>query len=283
MKESKYPILYDTNKIRFGKISSNNDILALFKIIFNREFKEDLLNWFAACPSGSNIWYGAFDGNNPIGMYGLLPIRVKVGAHVYNGALCNNVGVVPEFQGKGLFQTLGEYALGDGKFPIVIGVPNKKAVKGHKRIGWQSYGMLELLSGSVSNKKVEWVTYENFRYIPKRKEPYFYVVKNQDFIKWRYSKPGNEYYQSFFSDNNYIIWKIYEGKKQVLETSDFNLVFELSGIVDIWQFEGSSASRQLKDQGFKPILSNDFILYTDLLIEREIDKFNFELGDNDVF
>jgi hypothetical protein len=280
---TKYPILFDVSKINFGKISSNADILTLFKIIFNREFKEDFLNWLASCPTGSNRWYGAFNGDKPIGMYGLLPVEIRIGKHLYNGALCNNVGVVSEFQGRGLFQALGEYALKDGGFPIVVGIPNKKAVKGHKRIGWQSYGSLELLSGEVADKKVEYITYEAFSYILRKEKSYFCIVKNQDFIKWRYSKPGVEYYESFFADNNYIIWKFYKGKKQVLETSNFNLVFELGRVVDIWQFEGSFASQQLKSQGFKPILSNEFILYTNLSIEKDMNKFNFELGDNDVF
>ncbi len=102
-------------------------------------------------------------------------------------------------------------------------------------------------------------------------------------MKWRYSKPGEEYFQSFFENNNYAIWKNYQGKKQVLEISDYNLIYKLNGTVDIWQFKDSRASAQLKNNGFVPILSNEFIVYTDLNVERDVNLFNFEPGDNDVF
>ncbi|MFC1540567.1 hypothetical protein ACFL4J_00850 [Candidatus Margulisiibacteriota bacterium] len=62
MTEIKYPKLYDAKRIKFGRLTSNGDILELFKVIFKREFKDDLLEWFAACPTGPNQWYGAFDG-----------------------------------------------------------------------------------------------------------------------------------------------------------------------------------------------------------------------------
>lgn len=280
-----YPILYDVNRVKFGRLNSNRDILYLFKVIFNREFKEDLLDWFAACPTGANRWYGAFDGDIPVGMYGLLPIKVKIGSESYQAALCNNVGIVPEFQGKGLFQTLGENALKDSNSPIVVGVPNSKAVKGHKRIGWQSYGTLELLSGNVGEGQAEYVNYENFKYISRNKNIYFCLIKDIDFMKWRYAKPGVQYRQSFFQGDKYIIWKVYEGKNQVLETNDYRSILKLGGIVEIWEFQNRSSSQYLKKHGFFPRTNNEFILYKNqpIQIDKNPNEFNFELGDNDVF
>lgn len=279
----KHPILYDENKVKFGQVKSEADILILMKEIFHRTFEKKWIEWLNNSPNGANKWYGAFEDDDPIALYGLLPIKVKVGSEHYNGALCNNVGVVPRFQGKGLFQAIGEYALNDRKPPLVIGVPNTKAVKGHKRIGWRSYGLLELLSGEVGQKEVSKVGYEHFRYLPPKKESYFRMIRDQAYIKWRYAKPGIEYYQSFYSDDNYIIWKTYEGKKQVLETNNYNHIFELGGVIDIWQFANSESANKLKEKGFKSILSNDFILFTDLDFDNDINKYCFELGDNDVF
>jgi hypothetical protein len=282
-KLNNYNILYDTKKIRFGRLTSNKDILSLFKIIFDRDFKEDLLNWFAACPTGSNRWYGAFEIDEPVGIYGLLPVKIRIGNTTHEGALGNNVGVMLPFLGKGLFQALGEFSLKDSNFPIAVCVPNAMARLGHKAIGWKEYGILELLSGNVGERNIDFVGYNKFEYIPCQNEPYFYIVKDRNFMKWRYSKPGEEYFQSFFENNNYAIWKNYQGKKQVLEISDYNLIYKLNGTVDIWQFKDSRASAQLKNNGFVPILSNEFIVYTDLNVERDVNLFNFEPGDNDVF
>lgn len=283
MQTGKYPVLYDQSRIQFGRLQSTADILNMFKLIFSRDFKPDLIDWFEACPTGANKWYAAFRDGEPIAMYGLLPLKVQLAGQVVAAALCNNVGVIAEYQGTGLFQTLGEYALNNMDCPLVIGVPNAKAVKGHKRIGWKSYGVLELLSGSQSGSEPESVTLDDFRSFAPKQEPYFKVKKDFDFLKWRYSKPNTVYYQSVFGNEEYVIWKHYENKKQVLELSSYELLSRFSGIVDVWSFKDSTASNALKARGFKPLLANEFILFTDLSIENDPDKIIFELGDNDVF
>lgn len=284
-----YPILYDVASITFRRSLSNQEILYLFKEIFRRTFQEDILEWYAACPHGSNIWYGAFHNDTPVGMYALLPMQFRLNNLIYRGALCNNVGVVPEFQGKGLFQSLGEYALRDSNFPIVVGIPNAKAVKGHKRIGWKSYGVLELLHGEVEavaeNQVISKFCRENFIF-PETEQAYqFLVNRDLSWLKWRYSKPGYKYIQSVFQGNRYIVWKEYEKKKQILECSDYTMALELQGEIDIWQFLGSSGSKYLKQRTFLPILQNEFILYLNSEVELNLDpnSVKFELGDNDVF
>lgn len=279
---NKYPILYDAAVLKFRRVTSNSDILTLLKIFFNQDFKKDYLNWLSACPTGANKWYGAFEKDQPVALYGLLPIKVRIGGVLYPAVLCNNVGVVLKYQGRGLFQSLGEYALKDADSPIGICVPNAQAVRGHRRIGWQSYGVLELLSRSIEEKDLKYVGYDEFICFP-RKEVYFYIEKDLDFIKWRYSKPGMKYYQSFFGKDDYIIWKYYNAKQQIMELTNYKLAVELGGTVDLWQFRGTNFSEDLKSKGFVPVLSNEFLLYTSLQIANDLNVFNFELGDNDGF
>ncbi|OGC08508.1 hypothetical protein A2230_08315 [candidate division WOR-1 bacterium RIFOXYA2_FULL_36_21] len=283
MNQNKYPILFDKSKMKFGKLNKSSDILLLFKLIFNREFKKDLIDWFSSCPIGANLWYAAFKNDEPVAMYGLLPILIKVDGVIIKGALCNNVGVIPRFQGTGLFQAMGEFSLNDSKFPLVIGVPNSKAVKGHKRIGWKSYGGLELLSGFVSGEGYEKLDINQFKYIESKKDIYFKIQKNLDFIKWRYSKPQTIYYQSIIDEYNYIIWKEYNNKKQILELSDCNLLEGFNGVVDVWAFKNSENNEKLRSKGFSPILFNEFILYTNMQLLENVNNYKFELGDNDVF
>jgi hypothetical protein len=285
--QKNYPILYDTTSVKFNCSLSNTEILYLFQKIFNRTFQEDILEWYAACPQGGNIWYGAFNNDTPIGMYALLPMQFRINNQLYDGALCNNVGVVPEFQGKGLFQALGQYALQNSGFPIVAGVPNSKAVKGHKRIGWRNYGTLELLHGEVFSEErpINNFCKDSFTFIPSKHTYQFSVNKDLNWLKWRYSKPGSVYTQSVFQNGRYVVWKEYENKRQVLQSSDHEIIFALQGKVDIWQFSNSLSSDRLKERGFTPILKNEFILYlnSEIRLSLDIESVKFELADNDVF
>ena len=113
----------------------------------------------------------------------------------------------------------------------------------------------------------------------------FYVKKDLDWMRWRYSKPGYKYQQNIFANDKQIIWKYYDQKKQVLETDDIDLIFKLGGQVDIWQFAGSVKSEYLKKKGFVSILRNELIFYLnkEINLSFDVDSINFELGDNDVF
>ena len=105
-----YPVLYDRTRVTFGRIERRDEILALMTRIFARQFSPALIDWYFDAPRGPNRWYAAFDEHEPIALYGLLPTLVQLGDQILNGMLCNNVGIVTEYQGKGLFQTIGEYA-----------------------------------------------------------------------------------------------------------------------------------------------------------------------------
>ena len=282
-KYNNFPIGYDPKRVHFGKLTLNRDILGLFKVIFARDFDSDLIEWYAACPTGSNIWYGAFEGSEPVGMYGLLPIKIKVGNQVYNGALCNNVGVMPKYFGRGLFQSLSRYALEDAGFPVSVCQPNVQASRGHKVVGWECCGILELLSSDLEEREIDFVEYDQFQFIPRENEPYFCIVKDSDFFKWRYSRPYMQYFQSFFDDGRYAIWKYYGNRKQVCEITDFQFVHQLGGKIDILQFKDSTTSKNLKDVGFHPTLTSEFLVTGHVEIKQNVNEFNFEPGDNDVF
>lgn len=280
-----YPILYDTQKIKFGKLSSASDAIDLFRAIFERSIDQSIVDWFAECPTGANQWYAAFDGHTPVGMYGILPVKVAIGNVIYTAGLANNIGIVPQLRGKGLFQSLSEYAFKTSNYPFILGTPNHKSVKGCLRVGCKSYGILELLSGRGATNSKPPISNQDFQSVPTLKPTYLYIAKDDTFTRWRYAKPGFTYYQSCFGDDRYVIWKTYQGKYQILETNDLNSVFEFGGVVDIWQFKGSTNSDYLKSRGFTPLLTNEFIFYFNqpIEIETDVNRYCFELGDNDVF
>jgi Acetyltransferase (GNAT) domain len=279
-----YPILYDIDKISFGRLPNPKDAIDLFATIFERRIGPEIVHWFAACPTGSNQWYAAFEGDTPIGMYGILPIKISLGQVVYSAGLANNIGIIPRFRGQGLFQSLSEFAFKTSHYPFVLGTPNHQSVKGCKRVGCQSYGVLELLSGPGGATHPP-LSRQNFQSVAVSNSNYLHLIKDTEFIHWRYSKPGFSYYQSFFEGDRAAIWKTYEGKYQILETNDFKTVFEFDGAVDIWQFKGSDSSEYLKSQGFIALMSNELLFYFNqpIAIEKNVNQYRFELGDNDVF
>lgn len=279
---SNYPILYDQNKVRFACLEDASSILALMKEIYGREFPVELIEWYARCPTGPNQWYAAFDENRPIALYALLPIEVMVESTVVPSYLCNNTGVIQEYQGKGLFQALGEYALNERKRDLVLGVPNSKAAKGHRRIGWKKKGMLHLLSGrmsgaGVSARPVQEVDFSGFTHTES-----FYVIKDNRYFQWRYSRPPYAYNATVI-DNHYVIWKKYGDKIQVLDTNNPRILANFDGVVDVWAFEGTNVWQELKRNDFETILENEFIVFSELAICENLDMTYVCLGDNDVF
>jgi GNAT superfamily N-acetyltransferase len=278
--------------VSFGIIDSAEDARDVLNEIFGEgKFGLDFVEWMGDCPTGPNRWYAAFDGSRPVGTYGLLPMVVDVDGTHYKGALCNNVGTVPSHRGRGIFTDLGRYALGDMKADVAFGVPNEAAVPGHRKVGWARCGKLELLSGESTDGVEEYrrMPFREFKFVPFFKhiptegKPRVMAVRGWPFWQWRYSKPGQEYFQSLFPEQRYAIWKEFEGRRQILETNDWQLAACMGGWVDIWQLEGSRISRHLKGLDFESRFDRDLIVYAPKVdVPMDVDRIRFELCENDV-
>jgi hypothetical protein len=271
--------------VTFELVQDDEKVLGALNEIFGNVFDIDFVTWLGDCPTGANRWYCAMDGNRIVGTYGLLPLTVQVDQDRYTGALCNNVGTVPEYRGRGIFTDLGRYALEDMEAAVNIGVPNEAAVPGHKKVGWANYGKLLLMGGKIEGS-IQYLAMDLEEILEKKGagiRRHFSVVRTTEFSKWRYSKPGQSYRGVYFGVGQYAVWKRFGDRKQVMETNTDEVVLLLGGKTDVWCFEGTRTCAWFEDRGFKPRLERDFILYTDLPIEYRPDDFRFEAADFDVF
>ena len=70
--------------------------------------------WFSyQCPNGLNRTSVIEDPDTGrlAGSYSLLPIRLRLNDSEVKASLCTNVNTHPDYQGRGLFARLGQYAL----------------------------------------------------------------------------------------------------------------------------------------------------------------------------
>lgn len=86
------------------------------------------------------IGHLAFDGDRPVAYYGVLPVTLLDGATTVLAAQSGDTMTDPEYQGRGLFTTLGQatydVARAEG-IAFVFGFPNANSYPGFvKRLGW---------------------------------------------------------------------------------------------------------------------------------------------------
>ena len=270
--------------ITYGQVVDRQLVVDTLNEIFgDGKFDLDFVKWLDGCPTGTNRWFAAFSADRIVGLYGLLPLVVHIGGKHHTAALCNNVGVVPDFRGKHIFTTLGKYALDNMWAEVAIGVPNEAAVPGHMKVGWKSVGKLVMMRGELPEKKSPWYyLIDDFCYMRSGVTAHFHIVRGKAFAMWRYRKPGQEYRQTLLGPGRYVIWKKYDGRRQMMETDAATFGPALGGAVDMWCFEGSKAHKRLIRRGFDPVLEREFILHTDVKVKRNINKFWFEACDWDI-
>lgn len=244
------------------------------------------VDWFKMHPEGPTLWYAAMSGEEPIGLYGLQQITVCAKGHMHRGALCHNVGVVPEWRGRGVFTGLGRYALKHLAPTVAIGIPNDAAVPGHKRVGWRTVGKLVLLRGPGYPVSIKSELFEDpakfgdvIPYMPNG----FYVHRPLDWSLWRYNRPGVDY-RCWRNGTDRVVWKMHEGRTQILESSSLAMTLMAGRTIDVWALEGSDMYDFFVKQGFDLVFTRNMILYGEP-VEKGISlsAYRFELCDNDVF
>jgi GNAT superfamily N-acetyltransferase len=269
----------------------------------------------------NNDLYAVFDNEDVVAGYCLLNYKAVFNQEVVDAALCNSVFVRPDYQGKNLFVRLGRYALTRAEekgTKIVIGIPNKNAVGGHKRVGWTFLGQINFLEKegkSVSRGKshpgIILLNSSNIdSFIDKiyqcslqvSQGRSFSILKDEFYFKWRYiDHPLSSYKVFAFVDNEvlgYVVYKYYEPLKRLhiidIEAVNEEVFRELLKVyeglqenitlVNIW--ESTIYKNYFLDSGFRRSEeSNQLIaIYPyrkdPVLLGTQV---NLVLGDNDVF
>jgi len=277
-------------KLSFAIIEDRKTIRGLLNKIFG-DYKVPLgtVEWLSKNPSGRNIWYTAFYKAQPIGLYGMLPVRVRIGDESSLSFLCNNVGVLPEFRGKGVFTDLGKYTTECLKSHVLFGVPNKAATKGHEKVGWKTVGTLELLYGRSDKKNIvnsTWTVQEvsRFRTDLHRMPAFIGFERAPRNAWWRYTKPGEKYNQTHLG-NLHVTWKEFEGFYQVMECDPFiapHLLLPDDQDFSVLCLRDSMQSEIYKQMGFKTKFERDLII-KNYDGNSSPDMIRFELTDLDNF
>ncbi len=287
---------------------------------FGYRLDDEVYSWLFH--NGLNNMYGIFDKDKVVAGYCLLDQKVVYNGEVVDGALCNNVFVTPDYQGMQLFTKLGHFSLqqaGEQGIKVAIGIPNKNAVAGHKKVGWTFQNEINFLeknrgekANTTQNSNMVAITIENYNEYQDRLEQFsldisrqrsFSVVKDKVFFKWRYLQRPSVDYKIFFLVENevfkgYVVYKYYDGMKRLhivdIEAADeeaFNELLNLAEgfeepftLVNVW---GSSAY-------YDNFIKADFTISTEtnhlIAIKPGVDepiqlgdKVNIVLGDNEVF
>lgn len=309
MKKAKYPALFDTSAIEIkffwhlDEIGDTAKFLSLLKEIYKRDFPIEIYSWYEAL-QGRNVWAFAQEKDTArfIAMYGLMPLKFFSMGKEADGYLCHNTGVVPQYQGKGLFQYIGDAALGNTlkDSEIALGFPNRFAVKGHKRIGWQEVGKMHFYLKKDLREHEE-IEFKNIHETDKFSEDInkftleygerteFSVKKDYSFLNWRISKPNQSYRCFLYKENKtilgYMIYKLfYDSKDNIKKSHIVDIMAENNAIsrtlvrkaeslsksnhtelLNIWVFERSPFVEILLREGFTKDASNydySVILYS---------------------
>lgn len=287
---------------------------------FSRKLDVSVYNWIF---NKKNDLYAIIDGEIIVAGYCLLRNEAYYFGDVVNAALCNNVFVLPGYQGKNVFVNLGKYALKQAEelqIKIVIGIPNLNALPGHKRVGWtvlNNINFLEKIPGkcdfakTVDSHIIE-INTKNYYIYSEKIDQFskkviqgrtFSFIKSSNYFKWRYlERPESSYRIFVFLSNNnilgYIIFKYYKQNNRLhiidLEAMNKEVLHNLLSIADcftekyslinIW---GSSIyAKEITEAGFSVSdeYSNLIAIYPYKNERVSLgSSFNIVLGDNDVF
>lgn len=229
--------------------------ISAWEAAFQRTFEQKQYEYYFEC---GNILYSIFDGDVIAAGYCLFPISIYFDGFTRKGALCNNVFVRPEYEGKNLFVRLGRYALEDAgqkKIELVIGMPNDKSLAGHKRVGWtfqDDIGFLYISREHLEMNAIANVTCEievlskdgvflmlgEIEALSRAQSigRTFSVIKTREYFDWRYlQRSHTKYYYAIARINDelvgYCVFKYFSPKKTLhiidLEAKDDTVVIEL--------------------------------------------------------
>lgn len=269
----------------------------------------------------NNDLYAVFENEDVVAGYCLLNYQAVFNQEIVDAALCNSVFVRPDYQGKNLFVRLGRYALTRAEekgTKIVIGIPNKNAVPGHKRVGWSFLGQINFLekegkSGTpgkihpgivlLNSSNIDIFIDKIYQCsIKVSRERNFSILKDKFYFKWRYiDHPLSSYKIFAFVDKEvlgYVVFKYYKALERLhiidIEAVNEEVFMELHKVseslhekftlVNIW--ESTIYKNYFLESGFRRSEESNQIIAIYPYRKEPVSlgtQVNIVLGDNDVF
>lgn len=299
------------------RLNERDSFVAAWEDAFSRKLNSDIYEWIF---NKHNILYALISDGEILAGYCLYPLACIVNKGLEKALLCNNVFVNPRHQGKQLFVKVGKLALKDAASSeegrIAYGIPNKLALPGHRRVGWDVRPPIAFLEKTRAAKREKplhnWIKgkiNDQLRAdiakcsLDSSKERSFSIIKTEEFVRWRYEeKPNTTYWFGFKYKGDilisYCVCKYFEDGKVLhfidVDGTDSSAISELieeSQKIpepfiksNIWE---STAHRELYiSMGYKKAEPENALIFIDPATLGPFDlgeKVNIVLGDNDVF
>jgi hypothetical protein len=248
-----------------GSSQDKDKILTLLKIVFgeNEYSTKEYFDWiYEKNPQGNPIIIIAKneEDNSIVGIETIVPINLLVNGKTVKSAFSCNSAVHPDFRNKGIFGKLIDEIIKLGKeekFYCIYGVPNKNSHHAFVNRGFSEIGKLKILGKPFKiskifgnnfilkpldlliKKKNENIRIESFKenfdnkfnnlFKNKIINDKITILKNEDFLNWRYKQHPTRKYDTFqlYEKNkllSYIVLRktIFE-KKQIIVIVDFKI------------------------------------------------------------
>lgn len=90
-----------------------------------------------------------------VGHMSLMLVDMQIGYTIVRGAQAASLAVAPKFRREGMFIEIGKALMKDAadkNIPLVYGIPNEPAFRGHLKYGWFLVGAIPVLSKFLSRK-----------------------------------------------------------------------------------------------------------------------------------
>ncbi len=189
-----------------------NDYVNLYKKIFKTIKKKKYFEWlYTQNPTGNFLGIDCYDNYNLIGQVGGIPQEYIHFGKKKKFVLSINVCVDPNFQGKGLFNSMAskfEEILKKKNFDGIIAIANKAATPAWKKsINLNFLKQLDVFIGYGKINDKEFI----------KNEYNFYSTWNEEKISWRCKNPYNKTFiinksnnsKSVYSRTNYPFIDVY--------------------------------------------------------------------------
>lgn len=228
--------MIDLKDVKFCDLTSKdtNSILNLINIVQPEiPWSKEYLNWqYFNCPAGNAKIFGLKNNNNEVvSLYSSIPYLIQFNEHIIEGSMAQDAMTHPNYRNRGYLHYLGELCLNNIKKDYKIGFafPNEKSEKSLRRSGWKEFCLVperkKLINNMVKTKhdlNFEEIN-ENFddtiSDIWKNSDQKIGLKRDQNYLNWRYNKPGEKYFKFIINKNEGIlILKIFN--KKVLHLCD---------------------------------------------------------------
>ncbi len=213
---------------RLARPDEDSRILDLYKASFGRALPAYWWKWYSRqCPTGLDRTTVIEDltTGKLIASLSYLPIQIRYNFIDVRASLATNGNTHPDYQGKGLFTSIGHYALSQEKnfgSSISLGMPNPKAYPGHMKVGWDVFFELPFLvkyklkDQTHKCREVKIVDQRFDKFFNQIVMRYsFIVLKDYNFMNWRIANRPDKRYKIFVYEENgtikgYVVLKKFD-------------------------------------------------------------------------